>query len=61
MALRLVSMSKADTGQRTLAVLRKTGLRVRLLPELSDVDTMADAVRVAATVPLGRFAKAVQA
>jgi uncharacterized protein len=61
MALRLVPMSQADTGKRTLAALRRAGLRVGLLPELSDVDTMADAMRVAATVPFGRFAEAVRA
>jgi glycosyltransferase A (GT-A) superfamily protein (DUF2064 family) len=56
-----VPMSKADTGERTLAVLRAAGLRVALLPELRDVDTAADACRVAAQVPGSRFARAVTA
>jgi glycosyltransferase A (GT-A) superfamily protein (DUF2064 family) len=59
--LRGVPMSRADTGEQTLAALRGLGLRVRLLPELSDVDTLADALRVAAVAPLGRFAAAVRA
>ena len=61
MVLRLVPMSQADTGTRTLAALRRGGLRVGRLLELSDVDTIADAMRVAATVPFGRFAQAVLA
>ncbi|SDF82760.1 hypothetical protein SAMN05216553_103470 [Lentzea fradiae] len=54
--LRDVPMSRADTGARTLEAL--AGLRVRTLPVLSDVDTMADARAVAALVPHGRFAAA---
>ncbi|MDN5750574.1 MAG: DUF2064 domain-containing protein, partial [Pseudonocardia sp.] len=38
-----VPTSREDTGVRTLAALRGGGLRVALLPELSDVDTMTDA------------------
>jgi glycosyltransferase A (GT-A) superfamily protein (DUF2064 family) len=58
--LRTVPMSTAETGARTLAALRRTGLRVALLPELRDVDTAADAVAVAALCPRGsRFAAAV--
>lgn len=57
--LRRVAMSRADTGERTLAALRAVGLRVCLLTELSDVDTMTDAMRVAAAAPGGRFAAAV--
>jgi len=57
--LRWVPMSRSDTGERTLAALRGAGLRVDPLPELSDVDTMADALRVAQIVPRGRFAAAV--
>lgn len=52
--LRGVPMSRADTGTRTLEALH--GLKVRNLPILSDVDTMADAQAVAAQVPGGRFA-----
>ena len=57
--LSAVPMSRADTGEQTLRSLRRLGLCVRPLPELSDVDTMADAVRVAKEVPSGRFAAAV--
>lgn len=55
-----VPMSRADTGQRTLAALTGAGLRTTELDELSDVDTMADARRVAGSCG-GRFAAAVQA
>lgn len=57
-ALRAVPMSRSDTGTRTLFALREQGLRVRKLPTLSDVDTMADARLVAAQVPGSRFARA---
>lgn len=56
--LRSVPMSRADTGTRTLFALRNIGLRVRKLPTLSDVDTMADASRVAELAPESRFAHA---
>lgn len=56
--LRAVPMSRPDTGMRTLAALRRIGLRVAPLPVLSDVDTMADAVRVAEQAPASRFAHA---
>lgn len=55
-----VPMSRSDTGFQTLRALRRSGLRVELLPELSDVDTMADAWQVADHVPESRFAAAVQ-
>lgn len=58
--LRDVPMSCPDTGDQTLQALRAAGLRVELLPELSDVDTMVDAQRVAQQVPDSRFAAAVQ-
>lgn len=54
-----VPMSTPDTGALTLHALHAAGLRVTLLPELSDVDTMEDAERVAAAVPGSRFAAAV--
>ena len=54
-----VPTSRADTGERTLRALRAAGLRVGLLPELTDVDTFADAVAVAAAAPWTRFATAV--
>jgi uncharacterized protein len=56
--LRTVPMSQPDTGARTAAALRGIGLRVDPLPEVSDVDTMADAVRVATLAPTTRFAHA---
>ncbi|WP_433502801.1 TIGR04282 family arsenosugar biosynthesis glycosyltransferase [Pseudonocardia halophobica] len=55
-----VPMSRADTGERTLHALRTAGLRVALLPELTDVDTAEDARSVAADVPGSRFARAVE-
>lgn len=54
-----VPMSTPDTGALTLRALHAAGLRVTLLPELSDVDTMEDAERVAAVAPGSRFATAV--
>lgn len=59
--LRAVPMSRGDTGARTLSALLELGLRVALLPDLSDVDTMSDAVEVAAALPGSRFATAVRA
>lgn len=55
-----VAMSRDDTGECTLHALRVAGLRVALLPELTDVDTAADARAVAAAVPGSRFARAVE-
>jgi len=55
-----VPTSRADTGERTLYALRAAGLRVGLLPELTDVDTADDAVAVAADAPGSRFAAAVE-
>jgi hypothetical protein len=54
-----VPMSRPDTGIRQLARLR--GLSVATLDTLIDVDTAADAVRVAAQAPGTRFAAAVGA
>jgi len=58
--LRSVPMSRADTADRTAAALAGVGVRLRELPVLSDVDTMDDALRVAAECPSGRFAPAVE-
>lgn len=55
-----VPTSRDDTGERTLHALRAAGLRVALLPELSDVDTATDALAVAAAAPTTRFAAAVR-
>ncbi|MDY7526347.1 MULTISPECIES: TIGR04282 family arsenosugar biosynthesis glycosyltransferase [unclassified Cryobacterium] len=54
--IRGIPMSQDDTGARQLARLHEAGLRVRRLPHLTDVDTVADADRVAALAPGGRFA-----
>ena len=49
-------MSADDTGRVQLDRLRDAGLRVRQVPELLDVDTAADAERVARQAPGSRFA-----
>jgi uncharacterized protein len=54
-----VPTSQPDTGERTLLALRGGRLRVDLLPELTDVDTTADAGAVARRIPGSRFAAAV--
>lgn len=57
--LRGVPMSQPDTGALTLAALRAAGLRVDLVTELADVDTVADIAEVRRLcVPAGRFAQA---
>jgi rSAM/selenodomain-associated transferase 1 len=56
-----VPMSRGDTGARQLARLDHAGLRVRLLPELTDVDTAAEAERIAAVTPGSAFAARVTA
>jgi len=56
-----VPMSRSDTGSRQLARLHQAGLRVRLLPELTDVDTADEAELIAAGTPGSRFATCVQA
>lgn len=56
-----VPTSRADTGERTLAALRAAGLRVVMLPELTDVDTVADAAVVADAAPGTRFAAVLRA
>ena len=49
-------MSADHTGRVQLERLRDAGLRVRQVPELLDVDTAADAERVAQQAPGSRFA-----
>jgi glycosyltransferase A (GT-A) superfamily protein (DUF2064 family) len=56
-----VPMSQDDTGELTRRSLTAKGLKVEPLAVLSDVDTMADANRVASLNPLSRFATAVAA
>ncbi|MFB4310216.1 TIGR04282 family arsenosugar biosynthesis glycosyltransferase [Actinomadura sp. GTD37] len=58
--LRGVPMSRPDTGAAQLARLRGAGLDTGLLPELTDVDTPADALAVAALASGGRFAAALR-
>lgn len=49
-------MSRPDTGPLLLDRIRTAGVRPALLPELTDVDTAADAAAVAALAPSSRFA-----
>lgn len=56
-----VPMSTSDTGELTIRALRADGLRVALLPMLTDVDTFADAVEVADAAPGTRFARTFRA
>jgi rSAM/selenodomain-associated transferase 1 len=51
-----VPMSRPDTGSRQLARLERAGLRIRMLPELADVDTVSEAERIAAATPGSVFA-----
>jgi glycosyltransferase A (GT-A) superfamily protein (DUF2064 family) len=51
-----VPMSQPDTGPKQLARLQQAGLRVTMLPELTDVDTIREAEHVAAVTPGSRFA-----
>ncbi|MGS2646235.1 TIGR04282 family arsenosugar biosynthesis glycosyltransferase [Streptosporangium sp. LJ11] len=56
-----VAMSRPDTGATQLRRLHEAGLNVARMPELNDVDTAADAFRVAAQAPRSRFAEALAA
>jgi rSAM/selenodomain-associated transferase 1 len=56
-----VPMSEPTTGAAQLRRLIGLGLRPELLPELRDVDTIADARAVAAAAPRTRFAAALGA
>lgn len=59
--IRGIPMSRHDTGARQLDRLRGAGLRVALLPTLTDVDTIDDAYSVAGIAPSGGFAVALAA
>ena len=59
--IRGVPMSRSDTGALQLKRLTDAGLRVSLLPTLTDVDTIDDAHRVAGIAPDSRFARALAA
>jgi glycosyltransferase A (GT-A) superfamily protein (DUF2064 family) len=52
-----VPMSRAHTGAAQLERLHELGLYTRALPELRDVDTIADALAVAEDAPRTRFAR----
>jgi glycosyltransferase A (GT-A) superfamily protein (DUF2064 family) len=54
--IRGVPMSTEHTGAAQLMRLHAAGLRVRRLPELTDVDHVEEAVLVAAQAPGSRFA-----
>ena len=54
--IRGVPMSRDDTGAIQLERLRSAGLRVAMLPTLTDVDTIVEARAVAAAAPSTRFA-----
>jgi glycosyltransferase A (GT-A) superfamily protein (DUF2064 family) len=51
-----VPMSQPDTGPKQLARLEQAGLRIKMLPELTDVDTVREAQQIAALTPGSRFA-----
>lgn len=53
-----VPMSRPDTGRRQLGRLTEAGLRVAMMPELTDVDTVREAELVAAAIPGSAFAAA---
>lgn len=53
-----VAMSTGHTGADQLRRLRRLGLRVQMLEELRDVDTIDDAVEVAELIPGSAFAAA---
>ena len=56
-----VPMSTDTTGAVQLGRLTAAGLRVRTLPVLRDVDTIADVAAVVAAAPASRFAAAARA
>lgn len=53
-----VPMSQADTGRRQLDRLTAAGLRIAMMPELTDVDTVTEAELVAGQIPGSAFAAA---
>jgi rSAM/selenodomain-associated transferase 1 len=53
-----VPMSRADTGRRQLDRLAAAGLRIAMMPELTDVDTVTEAELVAGQIPGSAFAAA---
>jgi hypothetical protein len=59
--LRDVPMSRSNTARQTINALRGNGIAVEYTDELSDVDTMDDALTVAELIPGSRFARSVAA
>lgn len=59
--IRGVPMSRDDTGAIQLSRLHGAGLRVKILPPLTDVDTIANAHDVALAAPDSRFARTLNA
>ena len=57
--IRGIETSRDDTGMRQRASLVEAGLVVCDLPQVRDVDTVADLAAVAAQVPHSRFARTV--
>jgi glycosyltransferase A (GT-A) superfamily protein (DUF2064 family) len=55
--IRGVPMSHDDTGAQQLARLTATGGAIRMLPPLTDIDTIVEARAVAALAPESRFAR----
>jgi rSAM/selenodomain-associated transferase 1 len=53
-----VPMSRPDTGRRQLDRLTEAGLRVAIVPELTDVDTFREAELIASAIPGSAFAGA---
>jgi rSAM/selenodomain-associated transferase 1 len=53
-----VPMSRQDTGRHQLDRLTSAGLRVAMMPELTDVDTVREAELVASAIPRSFFAAA---
>jgi rSAM/selenodomain-associated transferase 1 len=53
-----VPMSRPDTGRHQLDRLTSAGLRIAMMPELTDVDTVREAELVAAAIPGSFFAAA---
>lgn len=58
--IRGVEMSRDDTGDAQLARLRDAGLRVGMLPALTDVDTIDSAREVASLAPHTLFARTLE-
>jgi glycosyltransferase A (GT-A) superfamily protein (DUF2064 family) len=56
-----VPMSQPDTGAKQLLRLEQSGLLVHMLPALVDVDTAAEAERIAAATPGSCFATCLEA